>query len=192
MAITEEILAQLDCRFAVVLPHLNERQRRVAVAAEARLLGHGGVRAAARVAGMSETTVRRGVAELEAGLDPLPDGRVRARGGGRKPIEETDPAVLKALLAMVEPDERGDPESPLRWTTRSLRHLTEELTRHRPLQKGRFQVAHGLGESAGASGDGSGAGLWRWRAAGGGGSYTVTSPRGLVKASRKALALCWP
>jgi transposase len=129
MAITEEVLAQLDCRFAVVLPHLNERQRRVAVAAEARLLGHGGVRAAARVAGMSETTVRRGVAELEAGLDPLPDGRVRARGGGRKPIEETDPAVLKALLAMVEPDERGDPESPLRWTTRSLRHLAEELTR---------------------------------------------------------------
>jgi hypothetical protein len=92
MAITEEAVAQLGRRFAVLLPHLNERQRRLAVAAEARLLGHGGVRAAARVVGMSETTVRRGVAELEAGGDPLPDGRVRAPGGGRKRAEQTDPA----------------------------------------------------------------------------------------------------
>ena len=78
---------------------------------------------------MSETTVRRGVAELEVGEDPLRDGRVRATGGGRKRVEKNDPAVLEALLAMVEPDERGDPESPLRWTTKSLRHLAEELTR---------------------------------------------------------------
>jgi transposase len=129
MAITEDALAQLGRRFAVLLPHLNERQRRLAVAAEARLLGHGGVRAVAQVAGISETTVRRGVAELEAGVAPLPDGRVRVAGGGRKPVEETDAAVLTALLALVEPDERGDPESPLRWTTKSLRHLAEELTR---------------------------------------------------------------
>ena len=129
MAITEEALSQLDRRFMVLLPHLNERQRRLAVAVEARLLGHGGVRAAARIAGVSEATVRRGVAELEAGLEPLPDGRVRGPGGGRKPIEETDSAVMTALLALVEPDERGDPESPLRWTTKSLRHLAEELTR---------------------------------------------------------------
>jgi len=129
MAITEEVLAQLDRRFTVLLPHLNERQRRLAAATEARLLGHGGVRTVARVAGMSETTVRRGIAELEAGVEPLPDGRVRAPGGGRKTIEETDSSLLKALLALVEPDERGDPESPLRWTTKSLRHLAEELTR---------------------------------------------------------------
>jgi transposase len=129
MAITEEALAQLGRRFAVLLPHLNERQRRLAVAAEARLLGHGGVRAVAQVAGMSETTVRRGVVELEAGGESLHDGRVRAPGGGRKKAEKTDPAVLETLLALVEPDERGDPESPLRWTTKSLRHLAEELTR---------------------------------------------------------------
>src|SRR5919106_6073585 len=92
MAITAEVMSQLSCRFTVLLPHLNERQRRIAVAVEARLLGHGGVRAAARIAGMSETTVRRGVAELEAGGDPLPDGRVRAPGGGRKRAEQTDPA----------------------------------------------------------------------------------------------------
>ncbi len=128
MAITEEMLSQLGCRFAVLLPHLNERQRRLAVATEARLLGHGGVRAVAEVAGMSETTVRRGVAELEAGEDPFPDGRVRASGGGRKRAEENDPELTAALLALVEPDERGDPESPLRWTTKSLRRLAEELT----------------------------------------------------------------
>jgi len=129
MAISEELLSQLGDRFEVLLPHLNERQRRLAVATEARLLGHGGVRAAARVAGMSETTVRRGVAELEEGGDRLPEGRVRVPGGGRKRAETTDPAVLDSLLGLVEPDERGDPESPLRWTTKSLRNLAEELTR---------------------------------------------------------------
>lgn len=129
MAITREVLSQLGRRFAALLPHLNERQRRLAVATEARLLGHGGVRVAAQVARVSETTVRRGMAELDAGGDPFPDGRVRAVGGGRKRAEKNDPVVLDALLALVEPDERGDPESPLRWTTKSLRHLAEELTR---------------------------------------------------------------
>lgn len=129
MAIAQEILSQLGCRFSVLLPHLNERQRRLAVATEARLLGHGGVRAAARIAGMSETTVRRGVEELEVGEAPLADGRVRASGGGRRVVEATNPAVLDALLALVEPDERGDPMSPLRWTTKSLRRLADQLTR---------------------------------------------------------------
>jgi transposase len=129
MSILEDALTQLSHRFTMLLPHLNERQQRMAVAIEARLLGHGGVRAAARVAGMSETTVRRGVAELEAGEQPLPKGRVRAPGGGRRTVETVEPAVLDALLAMVEPDERGDPESPLRWTTKSLRHLADQLVR---------------------------------------------------------------
>lgn len=66
---------------------------------------------------------------MGAGAGPLPGGRVRAPGGGRKRVEENDPAALKVLLGLVESDERGDPESPLRWTTRSLRHLAEELTR---------------------------------------------------------------
>ena len=113
----------------MLLPHLNERQRRLALAAEARLLGHGGVRAVARVAGVSETTVRKGVFELEAGDGPLPDQRVRRAGGGRKSAAELDPRLTPALLALVEPDERGDPMSPLRWTTKSLRHLATELTR---------------------------------------------------------------
>jgi transposase len=129
MRIPMEVLGQLATRFAVLLPHLNERQQRLALAVEARLLGHGGVRAVARVAGVSETTVRRGVFELEAGEEPLPPGRARRPGGGRKPAAQQDPDLVPALLALVEPDERGDPMSPLRWTTKSLRHLAEELTR---------------------------------------------------------------
>jgi Rhodopirellula transposase DDE domain len=128
MAIPREAVLQLSDRFAALLPHLNERQRRLALGVEARLLGHGGVGTVARVAEVSETTVRRGIAELAAETGPWPEGRVRAPGGGRRRAEDHDPAVPSALLGLVEPDERGDPESPLRWTTKSLRHLAEELT----------------------------------------------------------------
>src|SRR5215204_881068 len=129
MRIPMEVLGQLATRFEVLLPHLNERQQRLALAVEARLLGHGGVRAVAQVAGVSETTVRRGVFELEAGEEPLPAGRARRPGGGRKAAARQDPELVPALLGLVEPDERGDPMSPLRWTTKSLRHLAEELAR---------------------------------------------------------------
>jgi hypothetical protein len=129
MGIPAGVRDQLSMRFEVLLPHLNERQRRLLLGAEARLLGHGGVRAVAEVAGVSETTVRAGVFELEAGEAPFPEGRVRRSGGGRKGAAELDRDLVRALLALVEPDERGDPESPLRWTTKSLRHLAGELGR---------------------------------------------------------------
>jgi transposase len=112
----------------VLLPYLNERQQRLALATEARLLGHGGLRAVADAAGVSQSTVGKGVVELERGEDPLPVGRVRRAGGGRKRASEQDAELLPALLRLVESDERGDPMSPLRWTTKSLRHLAEELT----------------------------------------------------------------
>jgi hypothetical protein len=129
MSITAGAREQLSLRFEVLMPHLNERQRRLLLATEARLLGHGGVRAVARVAGVSETTVRVGVFELEQGEEPFPEGRVRRGGGGRKGAAVLDADLVPALLALVEPDERGDPESPLRWTTKSLRHLAGELAR---------------------------------------------------------------
>ncbi|MBB4795113.1 transposase [Streptomyces nodosus] len=110
-----------------MFPHLDERQRRLMMGAEARVLGHGGVRAVARAAVVSETTVRKGVLELEAGEEPL--GRVRRPGGGRKRVADLDPGLRPALLALVEPDERGDPMSPLRWTVKSTRTLAEELAR---------------------------------------------------------------
>src|SRR5947199_1388547 len=123
MEVTQEMLA---AKFETIFPHLDERQRRLLVGAEARVLGHGGIRLVARAAGVREATVSLGVGELEAGNEPL--GRARKPGGGRKRLADLDPGLRPALLALVEPDERGDPMSPLRWTTKSLRHLADELT----------------------------------------------------------------
>ncbi|SDZ24680.1 hypothetical protein SAMN05660209_05166, partial [Geodermatophilus africanus] len=81
MRVDDEIRGQLATRFEVLLPHLNERQQRLALACEARLLGHGGVAAVADVARVSATTVRRGVSELDSGEEPLPVGRARRAGG---------------------------------------------------------------------------------------------------------------
>jgi hypothetical protein len=123
--VTEETEAVLGEAFAALLPHLDERQRRLALGAAARVLGYGGVRRVARVARVAESTVARGVREL--GGEPA--DRVRAVGAGRKRLRERDPGLVPALLALVEPDQRGDPESPLRWTVKSTRKLAAELTR---------------------------------------------------------------
>ncbi len=115
MAVAVEVEESLAAKFAALLPHLDERQQRLYLGSEARSLGHGGVAAVARAAGVSRPTVTAGVAELEAGGQPL--GRARRAGGGRKPLAGTDPGLRPALLALVDPGSRGDPESPLRWTT---------------------------------------------------------------------------
>ncbi|WP_333733646.1 ISAzo13 family transposase [Streptomyces sp. IBSBF 3010] len=127
MRIPDETRDQLAVKFAVLFPHLDERQRRLLMAAEARGLGHGGIRAVARAAGVSGTTVRKGMSDLETGQ--FLTGRVRRPGGGRKRVADLDPGLRGALLSLVEPDERGDPMSPLRWTTKSTRTLAAELTR---------------------------------------------------------------
>src|SRR6185437_13934523 len=123
VVVTREMLA---AKFGAILPHLDERQRRLYLGSEARALGHGGIRLVAAAAGAREATVSGGASELEAGAEPL--GRVRRRGGGRKQLAETDPGLVPALLALVEPEERGDPVSPLRWTVKSVRTLAAELT----------------------------------------------------------------
>ena len=100
---------------------------RVGVVVMWGVLSRGGAWCAvARAAGMREGTIADGVAELESGAEPL--GRVRRPGGGRKPAAEADRGLVPALLALVEPDLRGDPMSPLRWTTKSTRNLARELT----------------------------------------------------------------
>jgi transposase len=124
MEVTREMLA---AKFAAIFPHLDERQRRLLMGAEARALGHGGIRLVARAAGVREATVSLGVDELDSGGEPL--GRARRPGGGRKRAADLDPELRPALLALVEPEERGDPMSPLRWTTKSTRNLADELTR---------------------------------------------------------------
>ena len=117
----------LAAKFQVIFPHLDERQRRLLMGAEAGALGHGGIRVVARAAGVREATVSLGVAELDSGAEPL--GRARRPGGGRKQAADLDPGLRPALLALVEPEERGDPMSPLRWTVKSTRNLAAELTR---------------------------------------------------------------
>ena len=123
MEIDERVLA---AKFGALLPHLDERQRRLVLGAEARWLGHGGIELVARASGVSRKTVLAGAAELEAGEDPLGE-RVRREGGGRKPLAETDPGLAEALDGLVEPETRGDPMTRLRWTTRLTRNLADEL-----------------------------------------------------------------
>ena len=122
MPITDEAMAR---RFEVLFPHLDERQRRIYAAAEARSLGRGGITRVAEVSGMSRSTVQKAVEELDRGFEVSP--RVRRPGAGRKPIATANPALVRALLALVEPGTRGDPESPLRWTIKSTRQLAESL-----------------------------------------------------------------
>ena len=91
MAVGADVGASLAAKFAALFPHLDERQRRLTMGAEARVLGHGGVAVVARAAGVSRVTVSAGVAELEAGAAPL--ARTRRSGGGRKSVTETDPGA---------------------------------------------------------------------------------------------------
>ncbi len=122
MEITEGALAKV-C--AVVMPHLDERQRRILAGALARAAGRGGVAGVAAAAGMSRSTVQGGAREVDAGVDASP--RVRRPGGGRRRLTETDPTLLSDLDALVEPESRGDPMCPLRWTCKSTTQLADAL-----------------------------------------------------------------
>ncbi|WP_163570047.1 ISAzo13 family transposase [Fodinicola feengrottensis] len=115
-------------RLAGLLPALDERQRRLALATEACSWGYGGISAVFRATGVSMPTIRRGVRELDAAGDGVPRGRVRIPGGGRKKAEDADPDLMDCLDSLIEPGTRGDPESPLRWTTKSTRNLAKEAT----------------------------------------------------------------
>jgi len=136
--IDEDSLRKLQKRNAAILPQLDERQRRLFTASEARAVGHGGIAAVSRVTRIAASTIGRGLKELDA-PPPLKRGGVRRPGGGRKALTETDPGLLDALNALVEPEARGDPKSPLRWTCKSLRRLAAELDK-----LGRRQVRTGF------------------------------------------------
>jgi transposase len=113
-------------KYAVLRPHLDERQRRLLLGAEAAELGRGAIKAVARATGVHPDTIARGVREAQGGAGPRPG--VRAPGGGRKKLAETDPRLAAELKALVDPETRGDPMSPLVWTTKSTRHLAGALT----------------------------------------------------------------
>src|SRR5207253_2189791 len=113
-------------RWLIVRDELDERARRLWAAAEARSHGRGGIAAVVRATGISAATVRRGIAEVVSGAR-APAGRVRRPGAGRPSIAEREPGLAEALLGLLEGATRGDPESPLVWTSRSVAKLTGAL-----------------------------------------------------------------
>jgi hypothetical protein len=129
MTILADLERALAQRFARIWPHLDERARRMMAANEARELGHGGVSVVSRACGLSRPTIIRGIRDLDR--PPLAAGRIRQPGGGRPPLLRTDPDLPMRLEALVEPLARGDPESPLRWTSKSTRTLAAELRAQR-------------------------------------------------------------
>src|SRR5271156_6813426 len=111
-------------RFLTVAPFLDERGRRLVAAAEAFAAGYGGIAAVAMATGIAPSTIGRGLKELAW---DEPSQRIRRPGAGRKPTISKDPTLRRDLEALVEPTTRGDPESPLRWTCKSVRHLAQAL-----------------------------------------------------------------
>jgi len=120
--------AEIKARYGVLRPLLDERARRLVVAAESQTVGRGGISAVSRATGVSRQVIRQGVAELKAPAAMSPS-RIRREGGGRKKAADLDPSFKTDLEKLLESTTRGDPESPLRWTCKSVRNLTAELKR---------------------------------------------------------------
>jgi transposase len=135
-------------RFDLLSPYLDEKTRRLLVAAEAQSIGFGGISIVARATGVTRDTIRRGIDELQGSAGSQTD-RIRRSGGGRKRTVDTDPTLQADLEKLISPTERGDPESPLRWTSKSVRHLAQELKRmgHQASHQTVAQLLHDLGYS---------------------------------------------
>ncbi|PIP05866.1 MAG: ISAzo13 family transposase [Syntrophobacterales bacterium CG23_combo_of_CG06-09_8_20_14_all_48_27] len=140
--------SDLRKKLAGVWPLLDERTRRLLAANEARALGRSGISAVSRACGLSRKAISKGIKEIEAGTAP-PPGRVRQPGGGRRKITAHDPRLTGAMERMIDPETRGDPESPLRWTCKSTRTLAAQLSRQRhPISHTKVaQLLHDLGYS---------------------------------------------
>ncbi len=139
----------IQTRYGALAPALDERARRLLLGAEAVAAGRGGQAAVARATGASGATIRRGMSELVEPPGSIARGRVRRPGGGRKRTVELDPTLRRDLEALIDPVTRGDPESPLRWTTKSVRRLAAELERegHRVSYRIVGELLHELGYS---------------------------------------------
>jgi len=136
--------AELQEKLTGVWPLLDERTRRLTAANEARALGRGGISQVSRACGLSRKAIAKGIREIELGTAPEP-GRVRQLGAGRKKVCDHDPHLTDALERLIDPDTLGDPESPLRWTSRSTRTLAAQLSRQKhPVSH--TKVAQLLGE----------------------------------------------
>ena len=121
-----DALAAVRQRFAALEQVLDEKSRRLVVAAESKALGSGGISAVSQATGVSRQVIRQGLRELEQSATP-PAGRIRRPGGGRKKAQQKDPTLVADLERLVDPTTRGDPESCLRWTCKSVRKLAQDL-----------------------------------------------------------------
>jgi len=141
--------AAIATRYGALSAALDERARRLLLGAEARAAGRGGQAAVARATGASAATIRHGLAELAEPPGDVGRGRIRRPGGGRKRTVDRDPTLRRDLEGLIEPVTRGDPESPLRWTTKSVRNLAAELGRqgHRVSYRIVGELLHELGYS---------------------------------------------
>jgi hypothetical protein len=117
-------------KFSVIWPLLDERARRLLAASEALSLGFGGISRVRRASGLSRKAIAKGIKEIAEGK-AIPPGRIRRSGAGRKSIVENDPKLLAALERLIEPETRGDPQSPLRWVCKSTRTISAQLTRQK-------------------------------------------------------------
>ena len=133
-------------KFDVLARVLDERTRRLVAAAEAEALGFGGVTAVAKASGLSRGTVIRGMVELKTVPKPARAQRIRRKGAGRKRTVDQDATLERDLESLVEPVTRGDPESPLRWTCKSVRQLASQLNRlgHQTSQRMVAEILHGM------------------------------------------------
>ena len=143
----------IESKFTTLEPLLDERARRLWAAVEARALGRGGIIRVAEATGLSRGTIRAGLRELDTPALPderrPPTGRLRRPGGGRKPLVDHDPDLLRDLEALVDPVTRGDPMSPLRWTCKSAAKLAAGLRSrgHTVSERTVNRLLHDLGYS---------------------------------------------
>jgi len=141
-------IAAITARYQALKSVLDERTRRLVAAAESQAIGKGGISSVSKATGLSRPVIRQGIAELKnpASLSP---GRIRRQGGGRKKAVDKDTSLKSDLEALLESTTRGDPEAPLRWTCKSVRQLTGELTRmnHRVSHQVVADLLHELGYS---------------------------------------------
>lgn len=121
-----DILHSIENKFKSLQPFLNERTRRLWAATEAKEIGRGGTTLLEKATGITQKTIRKGIRELETPL-PLPINRSRSQGAGRKKCTINDPTLFQCIDSLIDPVTRGDPESPLRWTCKSIRRLAAEL-----------------------------------------------------------------
>jgi hypothetical protein len=140
--------SKLQEKLASVWPLLDERTRRLLAANEARALGRGGISGVSRECGLSRKAITKGIKEIEAGKAPA-SGRIRQPGAGRRKITEHNPRLTGAMERLIDPETRGDPESPLRWTCKSTRTLASQLARQKhPISHTKVaQLLHDLGYS---------------------------------------------